>query len=187
VAVAATARDAGARDDMIAAIADDLANGDVDAAHRRARDILMLVGAMASTTATTAHGHTTAAGDAPLVFDRPVVHPGDLAIAREQLVDLLAAHGVARADAQRSALVAFELGANALQHGAPPYSLHVRRDPGVTLVAVRDAADAQPARPAGEAPGGLALVARQSVAWGVAPRVTHGKDVWAVIADSVEE
>jgi serine phosphatase RsbU (regulator of sigma subunit)/anti-sigma regulatory factor (Ser/Thr protein kinase) len=82
-----------------------------------------------------------------------------------------------------AALIASELLANAVQHGAPPVAVSVDATPRDVLIEVRDASRQTPIR---ARPGtdnmtgrGLMLVDRLSASWGIRLESAGGKTVWA--------
>jgi two-component sensor histidine kinase len=106
---------------------------------------------------------------------------GELRRARTWLRDHVA--GLSPEQAEDVVLVADELVANALSHGAAPRTLRLAHSPGVLRLEVQDGASA-PARPReGTTTGGrgLALVVALATNWGQRP-AGHGKVVWAEFA-----
>ncbi|GAB7192956.1 hypothetical protein NUM3379_36650 [Kineococcus sp. NUM-3379] len=86
------------------------------------------------------------------------------------------------ADLQRRVeLVTTELVANAVEHGAPPLRIGLRRTGDVLRVHVADGSRAAPVRreqpPDATSGRGIALVAHLSTGWGV-EHVAGGKVVW---------
>src|SRR5689334_20160858 len=149
-------------EDTLTRVDDELRAAPEDAVLRRAR--ALLIGALS--TAAYAGRYGLGAGprhgthrNAQVVFESSIAHRSDVALTRARLVQVLAGLEMSVTDVQRVALVALELMNNALHFALPPYTLSVRRDPGTTLVVVRDGSDNEPDRHAGaEAAGGLALV-----------------------------
>jgi anti-sigma regulatory factor (Ser/Thr protein kinase) len=86
---------------------------------------------------------------------------------------------------QDTELLVSELVANAIRHGRPPITLHVRPHPPGILVAVRDEGPQLPVLPSAP-PGpdqptgrGLLIIAALAGAWGVVPADgVVGKTVW---------
>ncbi|HVS67444.1 MAG TPA: SpoIIE family protein phosphatase [Mycobacteriales bacterium] len=81
------------------------------------------------------------------------------------------------------ALVAAELIANAIQHGAPPVVVAVDGDADLIRVEVSDANPRPPVQPAVNPTNmtgrGLVLISALAARWGVEPRSPDGKIVWA--------
>src|SRR4051794_3685530 len=88
--------------------------------------------------------------------------------------------------ADDAALVASELLANALQHGAPPVIIRVAAEEGRVRVEVQDGSRRAPVRTKLSADNmtgrGIALVEQLSVAWGVRIEPGDGKTVWCELA-----
>jgi serine phosphatase RsbU (regulator of sigma subunit) len=86
------------------------------------------------------------------------------------------------------ALVAAELIANAVQHGAPPVSVAISGDADLIRVEVGDGNPRPPVRPAASVTNmtgrGLALIAALSVRWGVERGESGGKLVWAEVSSA---
>lgn len=84
------------------------------------------------------------------------------------------------------ALVAAELLANSVQHGAPPVSVAISGDSDLIKIEVRDGNPRPPVRPAVSATNmtgrGLALIAALSARWGVERDESGGKVVWAEVS-----
>src|SRR5688500_296534 len=112
-------------------------------------------------------------------------HPEPTRAARAHVQAQLAeaSSHVLTSDAQ---LVASELVANAVLHGAAPVVLMVDAEPTRVRIVVRDAGRGVPVRSAEASSGsmtgrGLRLIEAVSAAWGVMP-VDGGKAVWAELA-----
>jgi serine phosphatase RsbU (regulator of sigma subunit) len=91
--------------------------------------------------------------------------------------------GGATAMLDDAALVAAELLANAVQHGAPPLAIAVRAEASRVHIAVRDGNPRPPVRPVASPSNmtgrGIALVDALATRWGVAHDGSGGKTVWA--------
>ena len=92
--------------------------------------------------------------------------------------------------ADDAALVAAELLANAVQHGAPPVVVCARGDSTALSLEIRDASPRSPIRPALSTSNmtgrGLALVDALSASWGVRREDDGGKTVWCVLRVAVQ-
>lgn len=115
-----------------------------------------------------------------------VTVPHDLSaapFARSRVEQALRQWGIDGELCDNIVLTAAELVANALQHGAPPILLQLRRLPGTIVVEVHDGSSAPP-RPGNPSPSdydgrrrGLQLVKLLSARWGWR-RTQRGKTVW---------
>jgi serine phosphatase RsbU (regulator of sigma subunit)/anti-sigma regulatory factor (Ser/Thr protein kinase) len=87
--------------------------------------------------------------------------------------------------ADDAALVAAELLANAVQHGAPPVVVCARGDGRELRIEIRDASPRSPVRPAPSTSNmtgrGLTLVGALTSSWGVRREDDGGKTVWCVL------
>jgi hypothetical protein len=122
---------------------------------------------------------TTPCGDEQAMLIMPSAHDPAAAVVREWLGYALAT--MPDLVRRQAVLVAQELVANARQHGAAPYVLHlaVHDVRHVLLVAVDDSTP--DLGPTWRRPGGLVLVGGLSERWGVERRLS-GKTVWAELA-----
>ena len=93
--------------------------------------------------------------------------------------------------ADDAALVAAELLANAVQHGAPPVTVCARGDSAALAVEIRDSSPRSPVMPTLSTSNmtgrGLALVDALSSAWGVRREPDGGKTVWCVLRVATED
>jgi serine phosphatase RsbU (regulator of sigma subunit)/anti-sigma regulatory factor (Ser/Thr protein kinase) len=92
----------------------------------------------------------------------------------------------ARDVADDAALVAAELLANAVQHGAPPIVVCARGESERLFLEVRDGSPRSPVRPTPSTSNmtgrGLTLVSALTTAWGVRREADGGKTVWCELA-----
>ncbi|HWC36160.1 MAG TPA: SpoIIE family protein phosphatase [Mycobacteriales bacterium] len=112
-------------------------------------------------------------------------HPAMARVARAFVERETVARGAAEV-VDDVALIAGELIANAMQHGAPPIVVSVSGDPTLIRIEVRDANPRPPVRPTASASNmtgrGLSLITALAAGWGVERAEGGGKLVWAEVS-----